>query len=336
MNRYKVLKKQVFTSGIYSIVPIRFEDRYLIMRWRNEQIYHLRQSKPLTEEDQDQYFGKVVSQLFDQDKPDQILFSFLKDEQCIGYGGLVHINWKDQNAEISFIMNTALEKESFELYWKIYLGLIQKVAFEQVGLHKIFTYAYDLRPRLFDVLEDFGFENEARLFQHYKFYDKFIDVLIHSKIINKVYLRKADENDLLQTFQWANNQDVRKFSFSKENIEWSDHFNWFISKLKSNSCEYYILEKINEKIGSIRFDIDANGYALISYLVDPAYHGKGYGKLILKLGIERLRAKRREVKRVYGYVQPSNIASIKIFEQLGFRKSTTNDNITKFEKDLQL
>ena len=32
---------------MFSIVPIRMEDRYDIMKWRNEQIYHLRQNKPL-------------------------------------------------------------------------------------------------------------------------------------------------------------------------------------------------------------------------------------------------------------------------------------------------
>ena len=50
MQSYKVLNKQVFKSGVFSIVPIRFEDRIDIMKWRNEQMYHLRQDKPLTEE----------------------------------------------------------------------------------------------------------------------------------------------------------------------------------------------------------------------------------------------------------------------------------------------
>ena len=40
MNSYKVLNKQIFISDKYSLVPIRFEDRYNIMKWRNEQIYH--------------------------------------------------------------------------------------------------------------------------------------------------------------------------------------------------------------------------------------------------------------------------------------------------------
>ena len=52
MQSYKVLNKQIFKSGIFSIVPIRYEDRIDIMNWRNEQMYHLRQDIPLTLEKQ--------------------------------------------------------------------------------------------------------------------------------------------------------------------------------------------------------------------------------------------------------------------------------------------
>jgi hypothetical protein len=76
-NQYKVLNKSRFCIDKYSLVPIRFEDRYDIMKWRNDQIYHLRQSEPLTKESQDNYFNNVVSELFAQEKPDQILFSYL-------------------------------------------------------------------------------------------------------------------------------------------------------------------------------------------------------------------------------------------------------------------
>src|SRR6187200_1988321 len=94
---YSCLKKQEFQSAGFSIVPLRDEDKYDIMKWRNEQLFHLRQSKPLTKEDQDNYFKHTVAKLFNQKQPAQLLFSYLKGETCIGYGGLVHINWTDRN-----------------------------------------------------------------------------------------------------------------------------------------------------------------------------------------------------------------------------------------------
>jgi RimJ/RimL family protein N-acetyltransferase len=182
MNSYKVLSKQTFTKGDFSIVPIRFEDRLDIMKWRNEQIYHLRQAKPLTIEDQNAYFENVVSKLFDQEQPNQLLFSFLKNDTCIGYGGLVHINWVDKHAEISFIMQTSLEKSYFMEIWKGYLSLIETVAFNELLLHKLYTYAYDLRPHLYNVFESNGFNKDAILRDHKIVDQKYVDVIIHSKI----------------------------------------------------------------------------------------------------------------------------------------------------------
>ena len=104
-NKYNCLDKNEFSIGDYKIIPIRFEDRLDILKWRNEQIYHLRQDKILTKEVQDNYFREIVASIFSEKKPNQILFSYLKNQKCIGYGGLVHINWTDKNAEISFLMN---------------------------------------------------------------------------------------------------------------------------------------------------------------------------------------------------------------------------------------
>lgn len=179
---YSCLKRQVFSNNNYSIVPIRYEDRFEIMKWRNEQIYHLRQDKLLTEEDQIFYFDSVVKDLFNEERPKQLLFSYMKDNQCIGYGGLVHINWIDKNAEISFIMETALEKENFQTHWITYLELIEQLAFEELKLHKLFTYAFDLRPNLYPILENAGFKKEAVLKEHCLFLGEYKDVVIHSKI----------------------------------------------------------------------------------------------------------------------------------------------------------
>ena len=157
------------------------QDRLDIMKWRNEQIYHLRQNKLLTETDQNWYFEQVVAKLFDEDQPNQILFSLLEEDKCIGYGGLVHINWVDRNAEISFIMNTELESDRFEEIWVEYLKLLDFVAFDTLGLHKIYTYAFDLRPHIYPIFESSGYVKDAVLKEHCLFNGKFLDVVIHAK-----------------------------------------------------------------------------------------------------------------------------------------------------------
>lgn len=178
---YKILNKQTFINKDCAIVPLRSEDRYKIMKWRNEQMFHLRQSKPLTKSDQDNYFDTVIKKLFLEDQPHQLLFSYLHNKTCIGYGGLVHINWVDKNAEISFIMDTELEKKYFSKHWKIFLSLIEEVAFDELKLHKIFTFAYDLRPHLYEPIEESGFQKEAILKRHIFFNGEYKNVVIHSK-----------------------------------------------------------------------------------------------------------------------------------------------------------
>jgi hypothetical protein len=158
MKIYKCLNTQEFVLGEYKIVPIRLEDRYDIMKWRNEQIYHLRQSKILTIEDQDLYFDNEIKKMFEQENPNQILFSFLENENCIGYGGLVHLDWKKKSGEISFLISTELESNFFEKFWRIFLQMIEQVAFNILKFYKIYTYAYDLRPRLYLCLENANYK----------------------------------------------------------------------------------------------------------------------------------------------------------------------------------
>ena len=50
---YNCLSQNEFVYEKYKLVPIRYEDRISIMKWRNEQMYHLRQDKPLTEKSQE-------------------------------------------------------------------------------------------------------------------------------------------------------------------------------------------------------------------------------------------------------------------------------------------
>ena len=182
MRTDQVINKNVFEKNEYSIVPIRSEDKYDIMKWRNEQIYHLRQDKPLTKETQDRYFNDIIPQLFYQEKPSQLLFSFLKHGKLIGYGGLVHINWVNKNAEISFIMDTKLENEEFELNWSKFLYLIEELAFEQMDFVKLYVYAFDLRPHLYITLQNNNYFLDARLKKHCLINGELRDVVIHSKL----------------------------------------------------------------------------------------------------------------------------------------------------------
>jgi RimJ/RimL family protein N-acetyltransferase len=313
MPEYKILKEQIFSSDNYKIVPIRYEDRMLIMKWRNEQIYHLRQSKPLTESDQENYFSNVVSKLFAQESPQQVLFSYLENDECIGYGGLVHINWIDKNAEISFVINSTLEKSNFHKHWGIYLDLIEQVAFHELKLHKIYTYAFDLRPHLYEAIEAKGYLKEAELKEHCSFHEEFKSVIIHSKIVSSLLLRGATTEDCLLFFEWANDGDVRKNSFSPEKIEWKNHVTWFDSKLNNDQSKLYVLMNNNIPLGQVRLDKEGE-FWIVDYSIDKKYRGKGLGKEIIKL------ISKTGIRPIKAVVKTNNESSLRAFKINSFSR----------------
>jgi RimJ/RimL family protein N-acetyltransferase len=327
---YKALKNNVFTHGQYSIKPLVHENRLEIMKWRNEQIYHLRQEKPLTVSDQKNYFNTIVSSLFEKDQPKQLLFGYYRGKNLIGYGGLVHIDWNNKRAEISFIMKTSLEKLEFALHWKIFLQLIEEVAFNELCFNKIYTYAYDLRPHLYPILIDQAFEFESRLRKHYYFDNKYVDCLIHCKFnevqtLNNLTYKEVTLEDKEQLYIWAIDKQTRSNAINQKEISFEEHLNWFDSKLKLKNKKYFILKNEKTSLGLLRLD-KIKGYWNISYLIDKKYRGFGLGqKIIEKAILERdglpLRAKIKE----------ENIASKRIFQKLSFAVVNNNKLIT-YEK----
>lgn len=334
MERYQCLEKQTFIREHYSLVPLRWEDRIDIMHWRNSQMYHLRQTELLTPEAQDQYFSTIIAKQFEEQRPHQILFSFLHHNQCIGYGGLVHIDWEKATAEVSFIMDTALEKDQFESNWSLYLKLIEEVAFKTLHFVRINTYAYDLRPHLYPILIQAGFIEEQRLKNHILIDGSMKDVLIHGKINTAIAFRKATSEDESLTYSWASNESVRKYSFQQAEISPKEHREWFQKKLKDLDCLYLLLIAEKRICGSIRFDKINSDTVLLSFLIDPTEQGKGYGTSIVQEGQQLVNRYLDNVYTIQAEVMHSNEASHHIFRKLDYEISESNALKTTYVKKL--
>lgn len=325
MESYNALQKQIYCKDNYSIVPIREADKYLIMEWRNEQMYHLRQSNLLTATDQDSYFKNVLKPSFKEKQPKQILFSYLENGKCIGYGGLVHMNWVDKHAEISFIINPKLEPDYFIHHWYTYLNLIEQVAFNELNLHKIFTYAFDLRPKLYEVLENSGFTKEAVLKDHSLWENGFVDVIIHRKINPFISIRKAEERDKQLYFIWANDPVVRQQSFNSASISKDAHYKWFDAKLKDENTYLYVFENhLGIPVGQVRLQRNKElDKAVIGVSVDKNFRGKGLASKMLERAVAEF-LKTNNGTTIEAYIKMENIKSVNAFIKAHFR----------FEKEL--
>ena len=165
------------------ITPIKFEDRIPLRKWRNEQIFHLRQQGLISEEHQDKYFKQVVFPLFHQEHPSQLLFSIYLNGLLVGYGGLVHTNWIDRYTELSFLTKTEILENDHNEYnriFSIFISTMKNIVFEHLKFNRIFTETYSLRTEHIKILESNGFLYEGSQRKKILINGEYYDSLFHS------------------------------------------------------------------------------------------------------------------------------------------------------------
>jgi len=165
----------------YELKPIQFEDMEMIRIARNEQIDVLRQTHEISKEEQSSYFHDVITPNLTNPNPEMVLFSLYKKNLWIGYGGLVHIDWKNKHAEVSFLVDSkrAVDKKIYEEDFTNFLNLLSNTAFKKLNLHHLFTETYNFRDEHISILEKFGFKQEGVLRDHLLIKNNFHDSIIH-------------------------------------------------------------------------------------------------------------------------------------------------------------
>ena len=131
-------------------------------------------------------------------------------------------------------------------------------------------------------------------------------------------------------YEWANDEGVRNNSINKSSISWRKHVEWFNNKLADNNSYLFLVLIEGIPIGQVRFD-DEGDYYRIDYSIAKQFRGKNLGKKLLELAINKL--KNKSQKQLIGEVLPNNIASSKIFEELGFNLRK-HSNIYIYTKEL--
>jgi len=136
-----------------------------------------------------------------------------------------------------------------------------------------------------------------------------------------ITVRQANEADAEMLWIWANDEVVRQSAFSSDSISWSDHIDWFHSKLNDPKCRIYIGEdESGQAIGQVRFDV-CGIRAEIDISVAPHRRKRGIGKVLLPLCIEAFGQSTRIV-RFDAYVKLDNVASEAVFRATGFEKAS--------------
>ncbi|WP_051203351.1 UDP-2,4-diacetamido-2,4,6-trideoxy-beta-L-altropyranose hydrolase [Hugenholtzia roseola] len=145
-----------------------------------------------------------------------------------------------------------------------------------------------------------------------------------------IQLRKANIDDMKLYFDWVNDIEVRQNSINTEPIAWENHQRWFLNKLQSEETKFYVFEIESNPIGQLRIDFEDN-FGLIDYSVDTQYRGLGLGKLMVKNALEELKMSNKSIQ-LKAQVKKTNIASFKVFEQLGFTLEEQENELFTFFK----
>ncbi len=148
------------TLGDADIEPIRI--------WRNAQLSVLRQQEPVTPDAQRAYYARAIWPQTALAQPDTILVAYERDGVLIGYGGLVHVAWPHRRAEVSFLADPAIgaDPDDYATSLTVFLDLIRGMAFDDLGLARVFTETYAQRSHHIGVLERAGMIREGTLRDH--------------------------------------------------------------------------------------------------------------------------------------------------------------------------
>jgi len=187
-RHYACLPRAAVSNGRHAITTIQDAHIEPIRQWRNAQMDVLRQKQPLTEDDQTSYYARCIWPTLVDRHPPNILLAFLEDERLIGYGGLVHISWPDQRAEVSFLLDPALASgaSDYETRFSTFLLLLKQLAFEDLRLNRLWTETFASRAHHIAVLEANGFRPEGCLRRHVRIAGAWVDSLLHGCLADEL------------------------------------------------------------------------------------------------------------------------------------------------------
>ena len=153
---------------------------------------------------------------------------------------------------------------------------------------------------------------------------------------SKWHFRRAQEKDCLDIFNLSNDKIVRNNSLNTERINWEDHVKWFNEKIIDPNYVFYVLvSEKDEFIGQVRFEIELQD-AVISLSIIKKFRFLGAGSWLLKKIIPVFLKEKPLVKKIKAVIKPDNLASIKVFEKVGFVFVNKIGNDTLWEKEAEV
>lgn len=161
--------------------PLSKEDLSHIKDWRNSQMDVLRQWRPLSDWNQENWY-RIVSE-----DDHQVVFSIKERNsdaapELIGYCGITNIDYINRRGEISFLVDPS-RAEDIDLYrldFTAVLNYLCQYGLNELNLHKLFTETFEFRVDHISILEGFGMHRDGIIREHQYINGKYYNSVIHS------------------------------------------------------------------------------------------------------------------------------------------------------------
>jgi RimJ/RimL family protein N-acetyltransferase len=178
---YKALSSERYSELHLEFASIQPSEIECIRVWRNSQLGILRQNSEISPKEQKHYFRKEVFSECSKSHPRQILLSIRDSGRLVGYTALVHIDWSNQRAELSFLLDPQIEEGTarFLMIFGASVRLLKRLAFSELGLNRLTTETFAGRHTVVEALESQGFLEEGKLREHVLIEGLFEDSQIH-------------------------------------------------------------------------------------------------------------------------------------------------------------
>ena len=105
----------------------------------------------------------------------------------------------------------------------------------------------------------------------------------------KITIKKATLSDVKFIFNTYNHGVDKSLLKKKKLLKFKDHKKWFLENYKSKKVHIYTAYLNILKIGYIRFDFKNRNLAVVSISLNKNYYRKGYGSIVLNLGILKIK-----------------------------------------------
>jgi L-amino acid N-acyltransferase YncA len=143
-------------------------------------------------------------------------------------------------------------------------------------------------------------------------------------------VRPARLDDALTVLAWRNDPVTRAMSRDQEETPVDGHLAWFGGAIADPDRLVLIGDSEGRAAGMVRFD-RADGEWEVSINVAPEARGQGAGRALLAEALATFDGAHPGAA-VLAWVKPENLASVRLFEAVGFGRCGEEDGLLRYRR----